>query len=310
MRRRFSLICAVMLMLAVPIVPRADATPQWLGDIPGLGEVAPDPQPAAVPVNLGGCTITNPLFEDDPARVRPFVPARYELGTNAFFGPQAATIIAAVLSCKSVSVDRRRPAPMVLALVAVQVEQDPAGDNPADRAWNLYTRSTLNVLPSSSWYLIAAQTDNAGFAARLRRMHLPVDLVAGLAYRADYDGPEKKDSVVIPTHGGPYRLTTTTRLADPFVHNHDWQFWHDGPRGESAGLYLHLHAMSDSSCGYWISPAVAATQPPCGATITAPPNSRIAKVLGARVRQTPYAFNHPPSQARGYITLKSEGRGR
>jgi hypothetical protein len=271
--------------------------------VPGLGDVAPDSDPPSAPIKLAGCTVTNPMFKDDPARIRRFVPSRYELGTNAFFGPGAATINAAVLACGSVQVGRRAAARTVLSLIAVQVEPEPGDDNPADAAWNLYARSTLNVLPSSSWYLITAQTNNGELAARLRRRGLPVDYVARLAYHADYGSEAKSDSVAFPVGGGRYRLSTTTRFADPFVHNHDWMFWHDAARGARAGFFLHLHGMSDSSCGYWSSSLVSSVRPPCGATLTAPRGSPIAKFLGGTVRATPYAFNHPPSHARGYISL-------
>ena len=36
--------------------------PRWLGDIPGLGQTAPDTPPARPPVNLTGCTQTLGLF--------------------------------------------------------------------------------------------------------------------------------------------------------------------------------------------------------------------------------------------------------
>ena len=60
--------------------------------------------------------------------------------------------------------------------------------------------------------------------------------------------------------------------------------------------------MSDSSCGYNFSPAIDAAQPQCGATVTSPPQSPVARLLG-QTAVTPYAFNHPPSHAWGYIDL-------
>ena len=316
-------VCAVVLVVAASIVappvgahtatpesgqPSTQQTPSWFGAVPGLGELAPDPEPQDATVKLAGCTISNPMFSDDPDRVRPFVPSRYRLGSNAFFGPGAATIMAAVLACDGARVGSRAPAPTVLSLVAVQVEAEPADGNAADTAWSLYTRSTLSVLTSSSWYLIAAHTDNADLAARFRKSRVPVDYVDRVSYTTDYRTEDKSDSVVIPVRGGEYRLATTTRFPDPFVHNHDWSFWHDGTRGKRAGLFLHLHAMSDSSCSYWTSPVVGLVQPGCKATLAAPPRSRVAKLLGTPTRETPYAFNHPPSDARGHINLTREVR--
>src|SRR5439155_18413741 len=119
---------------------------------------APDPRPATASVGLVGCTISNPLYDKTPGDVESFVPPDYQLGTNAFFGPNAATVIAAVLSCEHAG-GSHRPARMMV--VAVQVVPRSAAGDPADQLWQAYDRSTLNFLPSSSWYIVAAETDNA-----------------------------------------------------------------------------------------------------------------------------------------------------
>ena len=292
----------------------AAPTPRWLGAVPGLGPIAPDPMPVDAPIRLSGCTVTNPLFPDDPTRLRRFVPAGYELGTNGFFGPDVATIVAGVLACgrdgerQGISIDGGPAVPTVISLVAVQVVADPAEGHPADPVWDLYNRSTLNFLPSSSWYLIDARTDNAALAARLRRTGLPVAHTPRLAYQQDYEGGStKRDSVSAPTRRSRYRLTTTTMFPDSFDHNHDWFFWYDRPQGRT-GFFLHLHAMSDSSCGYHASPHVREIHPSCKATLRVSPRSKLARLLGASSRTTPYAFNHPPSHAPGYIDLPVAGQ--
>jgi hypothetical protein len=101
-------------------------------------------------------------------------------------------------------------------------------------------------------------------------------------------------------------VQTRTRFPDAFVHDHDWFFWHDRSRGRRAtGFLLHLHAMSDSSCGYNGSAVVASTPLSCGATVTATAGGLLAEYLGAHSRVTPYAFNHPPTAASGagYLQL-------
>lgn len=283
-------------------------TPAWLGNIPGFGGIAPDHHPPEGATGLEGCTISNPLFKEDPARVDPFVPDGYELGSNGFFGPGVATVMAAVLACDAVKLDggSSGESGAVVTLAAVQVVADASGDGPTDVAWDLYNRSTLNFLPSSSWYLVAAQTDNGDLARRMHQAGLPVVHAPDLAYENDYAAGGTTKSDVVRRHNG-FELATTTMFADPFIHNHDWFFWHDLPTGRT-GFLLHLKAMEDSSCGYHTSPIVQGAQPECGAQFTAQPGNEIASLLGSPVRHTPFAFNHPPSENPGYIALP-DGRG-
>lgn len=335
--RLISTACMTVLAVMVAVVPVAAgttsdsvddpvvSTPGWLGNVPGLGEVAPDRVPPDGALELEGCTITNPLFPDDPERffpddperARTFVPDGYARGTNAYFiVPEAATVMVAVLRCAQEGEDLDF-GPFVLSLVAVQVEAEPTGDGALDQAWDGYN-SQLNFLPSSSWYLLAAHTDNAALSRRLRGAGLPVVFVEDLEHDLVYDtrdgsgtpGMPQTDVLDVPSPGR-YGLATTTLFPDPFVHNHDWTFRY-GPPGGRTGFLLHLHAMRDSSCGYHLSPHAHAVDPSCGTTLTAEPGSRIADLLDARDcerppgpchRHTPYAFNHPPSDSPGYFAL-------
>jgi hypothetical protein len=287
----------------LPAATTAGVPPSWLGDVPGLGGVAPDVTPSGVPVNLSGCTVTLDLFKDDRARVRPFVPGHYELGTNAYFGPGVATIAAGALACDAAAVDGGAPARTVLSFIAVQVLADLSKGNVADALWDPYNRSTLNVLPSASWYLIATQTDSAALARRLDAAGLPVEDVSGLVYHTDYGTAMKSDLLTVPSQASGYRLATTTMVPDCCLfHNHDWAFLYDGVRG-TVGLFNHLHGMIDSACGYQASALVHAAVPSCGGTVTAQPGSRMATFLGAPSRETTVVFNHPKAHQPGYITL-------
>lgn len=281
--------------LAAPAVAH-DETPDWLGDVPGLGAVAPDPTDPDAPVQLDGCTIANPLFAADPALTRAALPGGYRLAINPYLGPGRATVIAAAMRCDRASVLDDRPTPTTLTTYAVQVVAEPTGADLPGMLWDAYNRSSFNFLPSSSWYLLAARTDNGALAGVLAEAGLPADHVPGLTYRADHGGTVKRDLV---TADG-YELRVSTLVGDPFVHNHDWTFWHGAP-GRRSGFQLHLHAMSDSSCGYTVSPLVGSVLP-CGATLSTPPGSRVARLIGTRAH-TPFAFNHPPSRQPGYVTL-------
>ena len=300
-RRRIATIVGATVALAltaiVPAVASEGATPAWLGDVPGLGDKAPDMAPS----NLRGCTISNPMFKLPASDVRRggFVPAKYRLGTNAYFGPGAATVMAAVLVCDQGSAGRT---PMIVSLLAVQIEADSNDDTPADAAWSAYNQSTLNFLPSSSWYLLEAHTNAPGVFKAFRRAGLPVRKVS-FRRSTDYGGALNTDSLSFGSAADQYRLVTSTALADPFVHNHDWLFRYDNPdNGRSTGFVLHLHAMADSSCGYHASPVVATTTAGCGTTIDIPESDALmCRLLGSR-RTTPYAFNHPTSHNSGSIT--------
>jgi hypothetical protein len=293
---------------AAPGEVRTDP-PRWLGNIPGLALAAPDPRPANPPVNLTGCTQTLDLFRDDPARVRHFVPAHYELGTNAYFGPDTATIFVSALVCGRATIDGSG-SPMVLTMVGAQLRPEPTtGGNPADPAWDTYNRSSLNFLPSTSWYLIAAQTNNPAVAQLFSRAGVDIETLPDLQFQTDYANTDKRDVVTVPSKQAPYRATTTTVVPNCcFSHNHDWVFWHDGPQGRT-GFYEHLHSMFDSACGYGyeVDRLVHAAQPKCGAKVEAEPGSRIADFLGGPVRQTSWALNHPTMQAWGYLTLLEGG---
>jgi hypothetical protein len=272
------------------------SSPTWLGDVPGLGATAPDRWPGNVSAELRHCTISNPLLPDDPARVRAFVPAHYALGTNAFFGPAAATLIAVHLAC--VDDGNVGAAAVNLTLLAVQVQPDAqAMTDVVNWAWTEYTRSTLNVLPSSSWYVLGMWTDDIVWATELHRARIPVTFTGRIRAARDDIGLSALDSVDV---AGALAIHSQTRLPDPFVHNHDWFFWHDvGPHGPTTGLLLHLHAMSDSSCGYHASPVFDVAPLACHATVRAPAGSRLADYLGGTSRDTPYAFNHPPTDVSG-----------
>jgi len=288
----------------VPAVASAASPPPWVGDIPGLAPVAPDGTPAAAPVRLEGCTQTLDLFRDEPDRVRQFVPARYELGHNAYFGPGSATIFASLLACDRAAVEGGPAAPVLLAMIGVQVRSGPtAGDSLFDPMWDAYNRSTLNFLPSSSWYLMTAQTNNPAVAALLGRSGLEVETVPGLAFQTHYFGTAKSDRADVPSAVSPWRAETTTMFPDCcFFHNHDFVFWQDGPRG-TASFLQHLHSMIDSSCGYQLHAAVHAVQRGCGAKLEVEPGSALADFLGGSSRETSMVFNHPDSRASGYLTL-------
>lgn len=299
--------------IAVGIAPGANAddvapaTPSWLGDVPGLGATAPDAPAPQGALTLRGCTITNPLFGGDPERVRELIPEHYDLGSNPYLGPTAATMIAAVLACDGSTLDGDERGAVTLNLFGVQILSEAAEDGSAvDAAWTAYNASTLNFLPSSSWYLLEAHTDNESLADVLSDSGLPVAYVKNFVYSTAYMGALAKDSVQVAPHPKqPYSLVTSTRLPDPFVHNHDWTFWHEAAAGK-VGLHLHLHAMSDTSCGYNFHPLVRTAEPSCGTTLAASPDSSIGRYFDigdAGVIDTPLAFNHPVSDSPGYLLL-------
>src|SRR3712207_6696697 len=97
------LLPAVIMSISLMGMPAAVAAPTgpppWMGDIPGLAPIAPDSLPPDAAVALAGCTQTLNLFEEDRGRARQFVPSRYELGENAYFGPNVATLFSSVLAC-------------------------------------------------------------------------------------------------------------------------------------------------------------------------------------------------------------------
>jgi hypothetical protein len=295
-------------LAVTPAAALAADPPPWMGDIPGLANVAPDETPADAPIRLEGCTQTLDLFPDKPDRVRQFVPARYELGHNAYFGPGTATIFASLLDCQGASVEGEPAAPVRLAMIGAQLRSGPAvGDHPFDPMWDAYNRSTLNFLPSSSWYLMTAQTNNPDVAASLRRSGLEVETVQSLTFDTQYFGSAKSDRVDVPSAVTPWRAETTTMFPDCcFVHNHDFVFWQDGPQGTGSFLQ-HLHSMIDSSCGYQAHAAVHSLEPRCGGKVEAAPGSELATFLGGSSRQTSMVFNHPDSRASGYLTVPPRG---
>ena len=280
--------------------------PHWLGNIPGLGQTAPDARPANPAANLTGCTQTLGLFRDDPARVRRFIPDHYRLGENAYFGPGTATLFVSALVCDRASIGAKT-SPMVLSMIGAQLrpESTTAG-NPADPAWDAYNQSTLNFLPSTSWYLLSAQTNNAAVAEALTRAGVDVEAVPDLRFETDYNSTAaKRDATTVPSSRTPYQVLNSTVLPNCcFSHNHDWVFWHDGPQGQT-GFVEHLHGMLDSSCGYGyqVDTLVHAAQPSCGMTVHAEPGSPIADFLGAPARDTSWSLNHPTMRAWGYLTV-------
>jgi hypothetical protein len=287
----------------LPVATTSGVPPSWLGDIPGLGGKAPEVTPSGVPVSLSGCTVTLDLFKDDPGRLRPFVPAHYKLGENAWLGPSVATIAAGALACDGASIDGAPPTRTVVSLIAVQVLADPSTGDAVDRLWDPYNRSALNFLPSSSWYVIASQTDNATLARRMKAAGVPIEDVPKLTYQTDYGTAMKSDVLTVPAPETGFRLATSTMVPDCCLyHNHDMAFLHDTPQG-TVGFFNHLSGMIDSACGYQASALVHAAVPSCGGTVTADPGSEIARFLGATSRQTTMVFNHPKAHQPGYLSI-------
>jgi hypothetical protein len=287
-------------------VAATDGPPSWMGDIPGVAAVTPDAMPPDAAIALAGCTQTLNLFQDDPSRVRPFVPSRYELGENAYFGPNVATLFSSILSCNEARVGHGSSAPMLISMVGVQVRSaaTPEGPEPFRSMWNGYNRSTLNFLPSSSWYLISSETNNASVAERLTKAGLDIETVPNLAFETKYFGNDKTDVAVVPSTDTPYRVRTTTLFPDCcFVHNHDFMFFHDGPSGTTAFLQ-HLNRMIDSSCGYQLHGVVNQLEPNCGGEIETRAATPVADLFGASARKTSMSFNHPDNHAWGYISLR------
>jgi hypothetical protein len=303
------LLPAVIISICLVGMPAAVAAtagpPPWLGDIPGVAPLAPDAMPPDAAVALAGCTQTLNLFRDDPGRVRAFVPSRYELGENAYFGPNVATLFSSVLACDQARVGRGSAAKMLLSMVGVQIRSAATpGADPFQSMWDAYDRSTLNFLPSSTWYLISAETNNAAVAGRLMKAGVDVETVPTLGFETKYFGTEKTDLAVVPSAEAPYRVRTTTLFPDCcFVHNHDFVFFHDGPTGTTAFLQ-HLNRMVDSSCGYQLHGVVNQVEPECGGELDAQPGTPVADLFGASPRKTSMAFNHPDSHAWGYISLR------
>jgi len=303
------LLSATVLVASLSLLPTAVASamqpPPYMGDIPGVAPLAPDAMPREAAVALAGCTQTLELFRDDPGRVRPLLPSRYELGENAYFGPNVATLFASVLACDEARVERGPAAPMLMSMVGVQVRSaSTSGADPFQSMWNAYEGSTLNFLPSSSWYLVSSQTNNAAVAGALSRAGLDIETVANLAFEKRYFGAEKSDSAVVPSARSPYQLRTTTLFPDCcFVHNHDFSFFQDGPKGPRT-FFQHLHNMIDSSCGYQLHGVVHQFEPRCGASVEAKPGTAVADLFGSPSRETSMAFNHPDSHAWGYLLLR------
>lgn len=284
--------------------------PPWMGNIPGLAPIAPDALPPDAAVALAGCTQTLNLFQDDPGRVRQFVPSRYELGENAYFGPDVATVFSSVLACDEARVGHGSGAKMLLSMVGVQIRSVATpGAEPFQSMWNAYNGSTLNFLPSSSWYLISAETNNTAVAGRLAEAGLEVETLPGLSFETQYFGAHKTDVAVVPSTDAPYQVRTTTLFPDCcFVHNHDFMFFQDGPKGTTAFLQ-HLNRMIDSSCGYQLHGVVNHVRPECGGELAAQPGTPVADLFGASSRKTSMAFNHPDSHAWGYISLRGLAKG-
>lgn len=308
------LLPAVIISICLTVMPAAVAAamdpPPWMGNIPGLAPIAPDAVPPDAAVTLAGCTQTLNLFQDDPGRVRQFVPSRFELGENAYFGPNVATLFSSVLACDEARVGDGSAAKMLLSMVGVQVRSAATpGPEPFQAMWNAYNGSTLNFLPSSSWYLISAETNHPGVAGRLTEAGLDVETLPALAFETRYFGTAKTDVAVVPSTDSPYRARTTTLFPDCcFVHNHDFTFFHDGPTGTTAFL-LHLNRMIDSSCGYQLHGVVNHVRPDCGGELAAEPGTPVAELFGASPRATSMAFNHPDSHAWGYLSLRGLATG-
>jgi hypothetical protein len=194
-------------------VAAATGPPPWMGNIPGLAPIAPDALPPDAAVALAGCTQTLNLFQDDPGRVRQFVPSRYELGENAYFGPDVATVFSSVLACDEARVGHGSGAKMLLSMVGVQIRSVATpGAEPFQSMWNAYNGSTLNFLPSSSWYLISAETNNTAVAGRLAEAGLEVETLPGLSFETQYFGAHKTDVAV----GGELAAQPGTPVADLF----------------------------------------------------------------------------------------------
>jgi hypothetical protein len=306
---RSRVLTAAVIVASLTMLPAgvtsAMSPPPYLGDIPGLGGVAPDAMPPDAAVQLAGCTQSLGLFRDEPGRVRSLVPARYELGENAYFGPNAATLAASVLACDEARVGRGQSAPMLLSIIGVQVRSEPTADADVFAAmWDLYNRSTLNFLPSSSWYVITAQTNNDDVARRLREAGMAIETVPELTFETSYFGADKSDSGVVPSETTPYRIRTTTAFPDCcFYHNHDFMFFQDGPAGTAAVLE-HLHGMIDSSCGYQLHGVVHEVHPVCGAKVQTQSGTPVAELFGATSRDSTMAFNHPDSRTWGYLAVR------
>lgn len=301
---------SISLMGMPAAVAAPTGPPPWMGDIPGLAPIAPDSLPPDAAVALAGCTQTLNLFEEDRGRARQFVPSRYELGENAYFGPNVATLFSSVLACDEARVGQESAGRMLLSMVGVQIRSaaSPGGD-PFQGMWDAYNRSTLNFLPSSSWYLISTETNNAAVAGRLTEAGLKVETVPALTFETNYVAAEKTDVAVVPSTDAPYRVRTTTLFPDCcFVHNHDFMFFQDGPKGTTAFLQ-HLNQMIDSSCGYQLHGVVNQMHPECGAEVEAQPGTPVADLFGSSRRKTSMAFNHPESHAWGYISLRGLANG-
>jgi hypothetical protein len=272
-----------------------------------------NPDSGSIPLAASkGCGVhpDTQLVRGRPEPGAPFVPSRYQLGENAYFGPNAATIFSSVLACDQARVGNDPAAKTLLSMIGVQIRAAAtAGPEPFQSMWYGYNQSTLNFLPSSSWYLISAETNNADVARRLTEAGLEIETVPGLTFETKYFGQDKTDVAVVPSAETPYRVRTTTLFPDCcFVHNHDFMFFHDGPRGTTAFLQ-HLNQMIDSSCGYQLHGVVNQLHPECGGELEAQPGTPVADLFGGGTssHKSSMAFNHPDSHAWGYISLRDVG---
>jgi hypothetical protein len=188
--------------------------------------------------------------------------------SQTFYGPDPLLGVWAV-SCARGRVAGRRAGPVVLSLVGVPVALTAPGAPPL-----------ANFLAHA---LIRADTNSRALAAALRRAGLPGRLRAALRYRHSRPG-------VVPFSGaldvpGGYRLEVTASAPDPTnPHQHSNRFTYRGRNGRMAQLGLVAASAFDRFC----FPAAGG----CSASVSAPPGSALADLLGGTSVQARVGFDH------------------
>lgn len=232
------------------------------------------------PISLTGCYLTAMQFDDDPDRLRQYVPPAYTLGGPASIAmasgtpqpPDRAAFTLWTHSCDSATVGATGVGAADLVLVGVVIEKPDVG--------------VVAAQPIAAYdhYLTSAATDNERLATALRLNGLPAQHVRQLTFDRTTNGAGVPATTTTVPRPGDGLSFSATPVVDHTAtdHPHDNSFWHGADPATAAELEIRVRGARDWFC----------LGEGCGRA-SAPAGSATAEFLGMPERRDPvFAADH------------------
>jgi hypothetical protein len=168
------------------------------------------------------------------SKLFPLLPAGYNLVPAAsvgFGGPDQGIVVIANFRGIDPTVDRRTPLNENQVAIDVAILVVEPGEA---------VQAGVSVPGAFHFYALAIYTNDARYAASLRRADIPVEFVSKIGYQRDMDDATGVGDLIVsvPSKDSPFQTFSSGGGYVPMHGAFNAAFWHDGQRGQAVLHFL------------------------------------------------------------------------